>query len=188
MRLPNGVRWTEDEMATARRMASEGHGFPAIAEALGRTRKSVQSWAHANDVSTGKGQRWTAREAARARALYEAGNTCADVARILGRTEGSVTHRLWKDDVTKRSRSGWWRTDMHATRYALAREGLTADEVIAVLGLKCASVSLRSWMTRYCEKSGLPRPWAENRGRRFRAELVEAKRAALRLTGKVTGR
>jgi DNA-binding CsgD family transcriptional regulator len=188
--MPNGTPWTTEEAATARRMAAEGHGFPAIAEALGRSRKSVQSWAHANGVKTGKGQPWTAREVARAHTLYRAGNTCAEVARILGRSENSVTHRLWRDDVTSQARSGWWRTDMHATRYALAREGLTAAEVIAVLGLTCAPVSLRSWMARYCAKANMPRPWRTNRGRgrTFRAELVEIKRAALGLTPKVTPR
>lgn len=185
---PNGTPWTEEEAATARRMAEEGHGFPAIAEALGRTRKSVHSWAHANGVKTGKFQPWTIREVTRAHALYRAGNTCAEVARILGRGVGSVTHRLWKDGISSRKRSGWWRTDMHATRYALAREGLTADEVIAVLGLTCMPATLRAWMARYCQKSGMPRPWGNNRGRRFRAELVEVKRAALGLTPKVTPR
>jgi hypothetical protein len=183
-----GTRWTHEEAATARRMAAEGHGFPAIAEALGRSRKSVQSWAHANGVMVGKGKRWTAREVKRAVELYQAGNTCAEVARIIGRNEGSVTHKLWKEGVTTYKRSGWWRTDRHATRYALAREGLTADEVIAVLSLPCKAVSLRHWMRKYCAKAGLPRPWHANGGRRFRAELVEVKRAALGLTPKVTPR
>lgn len=187
-----GTPWTMEEAATARRMAADGHGFPAIAEALGRSRKSVQSWAHANGVSTGKGQPWTAAECIRARALYRAGNTCGEVARILGRSERSVGNRLWKDGVTQRERSGSYSTTMHATRYALALEGLTAAEIIAVLGLTCAPVSLRSWMARYCESARLKRPWHRGMragsGGRIREDVVAAKRQALGLTGERASR
>jgi transposase len=160
-------------------MAEKGCAFPAIAERLGRSRKSVESWAHANGVSTGKGRKWTARESSQAHALYARGMTCREIGEKLGRTQQSVNARLHKDGVTARERSGWRRVTMRSTRYALAREGFASREIIAVLGLTCTPRSLLAWMADYCKRAGLPQVKWRRGPQPYRMDLIEARRAEL---------
>jgi len=177
-----GRYWTEAEKATARRMASDGASLRQISEALGRSFKSVTSWAHANGVTTGNAQRWTAKEHRRAITLYQAGMTCREIGEKLGRTQQSVNARLHKDGVSSRARSGWRRVRMHGMRYALAREGFSTVEIIAILGLRCQPVSFRAWLVKYAERAGLPRHEWKRGPARFRVDVVAEKRRELGLT------
>ena len=187
MRLPNGVRWTEEEAATVRRMAADGHPGHVVAARLGRSPRSVYSWAYENDVSFGRRTKWSARERTRVVELYRAGMGCEEIGRTFGRTEKAVRAVVRKMGASDRARQGRRVIPYVGLRYALAREGFSASEVIAVLGLTIGARGLHRWIRVYCKRAGLPVPvWP--RVPQFRAELVEAKRAALRLTGKGEGR
>lgn len=177
-----GKPWTYDECETLRRMLKDGHDFNAVSRALGRSYRSVTSWAAAHDVRRRNFEKWTAREVTRARELYECGYTCAEIAKRMGRTEQSVYTQLRRVGVTKRSRSGWYRVDREAMRYTIAREGWSGAEAVAILGLTMKPRSLMAWTKDYAERAGLP-PVAWPRGPRpFRDEAVSARRDEIERT------
>jgi transposase len=174
--------WTEEEMATVRRMALEGATHRQMAEALGRSVPSVQAWCFTHAVWNGRAMAWTTREHTRAVAMYTQGLNCREIGEALGRTAQSVNARLHEFGVTSRARSGWRRTAMHGMRYALARKGYSTSEIIAILGLKCKGVSFRAWLVKYAERAGLPKPVFKRGPQRFRPELVAEMRRELGLT------
>lgn len=182
-----GTPWTAEEAATARRMAAAGHTCQVVAERLGRSTKSVYSWAYEHDVKFGRMTKWSARERTRAVELYRSGLGCEDIGRIFGRTEKAVRAVVRRMGASDRSRQGRRVIPYVGLRYALAREGLSASEVIAVLGLTIGARGLHRWVRVYCKRAGLPVPvWP--RVQQFRPDLVALKRQALGLTPKVTPR
>lgn len=183
--MPNGTPWTTEEAATARRMAAEGHTCQMVAARLGRSTKSVYSWAYENGVKFGRRAKWSARERTRAVELYRAGMGCKDIGRTFGRTEKAVRAVVSRMGATDRTRQGRRVIPYVGLRYALAREGWSAREIIAVLGIDICPRGLHRWILVYCERAGLPRPsWP--RVPQFREDLVEIKRAALGLTPRAT--
>ncbi len=175
--------WTSEETARLRQLAHEGLSFRQIAAVVGRTYGSVTGHAQRLEIRTGDQQRWTSREQLRAQELYRAGHTCAEVAAALGRRDGSVYALLHRKGVTTRARCGWHRVPSPALRYGVAREGWTAIEVMAILGLTCARKTFLAWITRYAERAELPAVKWPRGVRPFRHADVAARREELLRAG-----
>lgn len=79
-------RWTEEELATVRRMFAAGRPDAEIALATGRTAAAVTEMRHCMGLVVREQRRWTPEERLRLRRMRMEGISYATAALVLGRT------------------------------------------------------------------------------------------------------
>lgn len=183
----NGTRWSDDDVATLRRMTLDGRSYADIGEALGRTGHAVNTKAFALNIKHPKIKVWTAAELAKAKRLYDAGNSVHEIGRILQRTPTAVWSTMTGYGLLDSSRQGGAGKKNDAQVYVLRKRGLMLREILLVLGRKdtaTARGTLREWLRAYCARLGVEVPPASTPRKKPDMQLVEQVRAEIAsLTG-----
>jgi DNA-binding CsgD family transcriptional regulator len=181
------TRWSDDEVATLRRLTLDGMSYAEIGQVLERTEASVNVKAWKLDLSHPRVKVWTAAELATATRLYRAGNTVQEIARILRRTHTGVSSTLTSHGVLDTSRQGCGRRKNDPQVYVLRRRGLMIREILLVLGRddsEGARKATRMWLEAYCTRLGVEMPPASTPRKKPDMQLVEQIRAEIAsLTG-----
>ena len=181
------TRWSDEEIATLRRLTLDGLTYAQIGQALDRTEASVNVKAWKLDLSHPRVKVWTARELFTATRLYRSGNTVQEIARILRRTPTGVSSTLTSHGVLNAGRRGYGRLKSEPQIYVLRRRGLMYREILMVLGRNdsvSARKALHSWLTSYCARLGVEVPPASTPRKKPDLVLVESVRAEIAsLTG-----
>lgn len=181
------TRWSDDEIATLRRLTLEGLTYAQIGQAMGRTEHAINVKAYHLDLSHPRVRVWTAAELAMASRLYRAGNTVQEIARILKRTPTGVSSTMTAHGMLDTSRQGCGRRKSDPQVYVLRKRGLMLREILLVLGRddsENARKALRLWLEAYCARLGVEMPPASTPRKKPDLALVEAVRAELAsLTG-----
>ena len=181
------TRWSDDEIATLRRLTLDGLTYAQIGQALGRTEHAVNVKAYHLCLSHPRVKVWTAAELAQAKRLYAAGNTVQEIGRILRRTHTAVSSTLGVHGVLDTTRRGSGRRKSDPQVYVLRRRGLMLREILLVLGRddsENARRALRMWLEAYCARLGVEVPPASTPRKKPDLQLVEAVRAEI---GSLTG-
>jgi DNA-binding CsgD family transcriptional regulator len=181
------TRWSDDEIATLRRLTLEGLTYAQIGQAMGRTEHAINVKAYHLNLSHPRVRVWTAAELAMASRLYRAGNTVQEIARILKRTPTGVSSTMTAHGLLDKSRQGCGRRKSDPQVYVLRKRGLMLREILLVLGRddsENARKALRLWLEAYCARLGVEMPPASTPRKKPDLALVEAVRAELAsLTG-----
>jgi DNA-binding CsgD family transcriptional regulator len=181
------TRWSDDEVATLRRLTLDGMSYAEIGQLLQRTEASVNVKAWKLDLSHPRVKTWTAAELATATRLYRAGNTVQEIGRILQRTHTGVSSTLTSYGVLDSRRRGYGRLKSEPQIYVLRKRGLMLREILLVLGRDDspnARKALRLWLEAYCARLGVEVPSASTPRKKPDLVLVEAVRAEIAsLTG-----
>ena len=181
------TRWTNEEIATLRRLMLDGLTYAKIGEHLGRTEHAVNIKAYHLDLSHPRIKRWTAAELATAKRLYAAGNTVQEIARILRRTPTGVSSTMTSHGLLDTSRQGCGKRKSDPQVYVLRKRGLMLREILMVLGRDDSERSrkaLRLWLEAYCARLGVEVPPASTPRKKPDMALVEAVRTEIAsLTG-----
>lgn len=181
------TRWSDEEIATLRRLTLEGLTYAQIGQAMGRTEHAINVKAYHLNLSHPRVRVWTAAELAMASRLYRAGNTVQEIARILKRTPTGVSSTMTAHGLLDKSRQGCGRRKSDPQVYVLRKRGLMLREILLVLGRddsENARKALRLWLEAYCARLGVEMPPASTPRRKPDLALVEAVRAELAsLTG-----
>ena len=181
------TRWSDDEIATLRRLTLEGLTYAQIGQAMGRTEHAINVKAYHLNLSHPRVRVWTAAELAQAKRLYAAGNTVQEIGRILKRTHTAVSSTLGVHGVLDTTRRGSGRRKSDPQVYVLRKRGLMLREILLVLGRddsENARRALRMWLEAYCARLGVEVPPASTPRKKPDMALVEAVRAEIAsLTG-----
>lgn len=181
------TRWSDDEIATLRRLTLDGLTYAQIGQAMGRTEHAVNVKAYHLCLSHPRVKVWTAAELATAKRLYQAGNTVQEIGRILQRTHTAVSSTLGVHGILDTTRRGSGRRKSDPQVYVLRKRGLMLREILMVLGRDDSERSrkaLRMWLEAYCARLGVEVPPASTPRKKPDMALVEAVRAELAsLTG-----
>lgn len=181
------TRWSDEEIATLRRLTLDGLSYAQIGEQLGRTVHAVNIMAYKLNLSHPRVKVWTAAELAQAKRLYAAGNTVQEIARILRRTPTGVSSTMTSYGLLDTSRQGCGKRKSDPQVYVLRKRGLMLREILMVLGRDDSERSrkaLRMWLDAYCARLGVDVPPASTPRKKPDLVLVEAVRAEIAsLTG-----
>jgi DNA-binding CsgD family transcriptional regulator len=181
------TRWSDDEVATLRRLTLDGMSYAEIGQLLQRTEASVNVKAWELDLSHPRVKTWTAAELATATRLYRAGNTVQEIGRILQRTHTGVSSTLTSYGVLDSKRRGYGRLKSEPQIYVLRKRGLMLREILLVLGRDDspnARKALRLWLQAYCARLGVEVPPASTPRKKPDLVLVESiQRELASLTG-----
>lgn len=181
------TRWSDEEIATLRRLTLEGLTYAQIGQAMGRTEHAVNVKAYHLQLSHPRVRVWTSAELTTAKRLYAAGNTVQDIGRILRRTPTGVSSTLTSHGVLDAGRRGYGRLKSEPQIYVLRRRGLMLREILLVLGRddsENARKALRMWLEAYCARLGVEVPPASTPRKKPDLQLVETVRAEIAsLTG-----
>lgn len=176
------TRWSDDEIATLRRLTLEGMTYAQIAEHLGRTEHAVNIKAYNLDLSHPRIKKWTVADLAMAKRLYNAGNTVQEIARILRRTPTGVSSTMTAYGLLDTSRQGCGKRKSDPQVYVLRKRGLMLREILMVLGRDDSEPrrkALRMWLEAYCARLGVEVPPASTPRKKPDLALVEHVKAEL---------
>jgi DNA-binding CsgD family transcriptional regulator len=181
------TRWSDDEVATLRRLTLDGMSYAEIGQVLERTEASVNVKAWKLDLSHPRVRVWTAAELATATRLYRAGNTVQQIGRILQRTHTGVSSTMTAHGLLDTSRQGCGKRKSDPQVYVLRKRGLMLREILLVLGRddsENARKALRLWLEAYCARLGVEVPPASTTRKKPDLVLVESiQRELASLTG-----
>ena len=149
------TKWSDEEIATLRRLTRDGMTYAQIGEQLGRTEHAVNVKAYHLNLSHPRVRVWTAAELAQAKRLYDAGNTVQEIGRILRRTHTAVSSTMTSHGLLDTSRQGCGKRKSDPQVYVLRKRGLMLREILLVLGRddsENARKALRLWLEAYCAR------------------------------------
>jgi DNA-binding CsgD family transcriptional regulator len=91
----SGKKWTEEEIAKLKELASKGYNYIEIAKVLGRSVHSVRIKARQLGIRKQTRKLWTKEEEERLKELLKR-YSLSEIARILDRTRSSVASKVWE--------------------------------------------------------------------------------------------
>lgn len=139
--------WTAEEEATLRRLWDEGASDEAIAEALGRSPRSVEGKRQRLGLTAWPSAVYSRKEDERIAELYGVGLTYDEIAAQLGRTPeaiGARIHRLGIRDRLDLDRRDWTPEEESALQ-DLWKLGKSDGEIAAELSRSAGSVLAKRW-------------------------------------------
>jgi DNA-binding CsgD family transcriptional regulator len=154
------------EIEELRRLSREGLPLREIAVRLERTHKSVAAHVLRVGLRSPRQSNWSTVEIRRARQMYDGGSSPTVIAERLGRTARGVRAQLSRHGGLDLARKGSSRRKHDVNAYALWMRGLTASEILLVLGREVDGNKRRGmcmWLKTYAARARLPTPTPHGR-------------------------
>lgn len=103
-----GLKWTKQQVERLKRLCAGGYEIADIAEALGRSRLSIESKRRMLGLAPANGPRLTDAEKSKIHELLALGLTRGAISRLLKRPRGTIVRYVWESDkvVAKRHSMG----------------------------------------------------------------------------------
>lgn len=156
------TRWSDEEIATLRRLTLDGMSYAEIAQVLERTKASCSIKAFNLGITNPKW--WSNEEITTLTRMASDGRSYAEIASVIGRTEAATTCMAAKLNIVHTT---WWSDEEVANLRKLILDGRSYAAIAEVLKRTEASVNMKA-----C-KLNLRHPRVK---RWTAAELAKAKR------------